>query len=44
MLAERVKDYPLLEEDPFPSLAAEDYSAYLRSQSGKLPNGLEKWL
>lgn len=43
-LAERLKDYPPLEESDFPSLAAEDYSAYLKSRSGKLPNGLEQWL
>ena len=32
MLAERLKDYPLLEESDFPSLAAEDYSTYLKSR------------
>ena len=44
MLAERLKDYPPLEESNFPSLAAEDYGTYLKSSSGKLPKGLEKWL
>jgi hypothetical protein len=44
MLAERLKDYPLLEESDFPSLAAEDYSTYLKSRSGQLPKGIEKWL
>lgn len=43
-LAERLKDYPPLEESSFPSLAAEDYGAYLKSRSGKLPKGLEQWL
>jgi len=37
MLAERLKDYPPLEESDFPSLAAEDYSIYLKSRSGQLP-------
>ena len=44
MLAERLKDYPLLEESDFPSLVAEDYSTYLKSHSGQLPKGIEKWL
>jgi hypothetical protein len=44
MLAERLKDYPQLEESDFPSLAAEDYSTYLKSRSGQLPKGIEKWL
>ena len=44
MLAERLKGYPPLEESNFPSLAAEDYGNYLKSQSGKLPKGLEQWL
>ena len=44
MLAERLKDYPPLEESDFPSLAAEDYGAYLKSRSGQLPKGLEQWL
>ena len=44
MLAERLKDYPPLEESNFPSLAAEDYGTYLKSNSGKLSKGLEKWL
>lgn len=44
MLAEKLKDYPMLEESDFPSLAAEDYGAYLKSHNGKLPKGLEKWL
>ena len=43
-LAERLKDYPLLEESDFPSLAAEDYGVYLKSRSGQLPKGLEQWL
>ena len=44
MLAERLKGYPPLEESDFPSLAAEDYSTYLKSRSGQLPKGLEQWL
>jgi hypothetical protein len=44
MLAERLKDYPPLEENDFPSLAAEDYGTYLKSHNGQLPKGLEKWL
>ena len=43
-LAERLKGYPPLEESSFPSLAAEDYGTYLKSRSGQLPKGLEKWL
>ena len=44
VLAERLKGYPPLEESDFPSLAAEDYDAYVKSHSGKLPKGLEQWL
>jgi len=44
MLAERLKDYPPLEESSFPTLADEDYNAYLKSRSGKLTKGLEQWL
>ena len=44
MLAERLKDYPPLEESDFSSLAAEDYGTYLKSRDGQLPKGLEKWL
>ena len=44
MLAERLKGYPPLEESDFPSLAAEDYGAFLKSRSGQLPKGLEQWL
>ncbi len=43
-LAERLKGYPPIEESSFPSLAAEDYDTYLKSRSGQLPEGLEKWL
>lgn len=43
-LAERLKGYPPIEESSFPSLAAEDYGTYLKSRSGQLPKGLEKWL
>lgn len=44
MLAERLKDYPPLEESCLPNLAAEDYSTYLKSHGRKLPKGSEKWL
>ena len=44
MLAEKLKGYPPLEESCFPSLAAEDYSANVKSRSGQLPKGLEQWL
>ena len=44
MLAERLNGYPPLEESDFPSLAAEDYGTYLKSRSGQLPKGLERWL
>ena len=44
MLAERLKDYPPLEESDFPSLAAEDYGTYLKSRNGHLPKGLEQGL
>ena len=44
MLAERLKDYPPLEESSFPTLAAEDYGTYLESRKGHLPKGLEQWL
>ena len=44
VLVERLKGYPPLEESNFPSLAAEDYGTYLKSRSGQLPKGLERWL
>ena len=43
-LSERLKGYPPIDESSFPSLAAEDYAAYLKSRSGQLPKGLEQWL
>lgn len=43
-LKEKLSAYPPLEESCFPSLAAEDYGTYLKSRSGQLPKGLEKWL
>lgn len=43
-LREKLSAYPPLEEICFPSLAAEDYGTYLKSRSGQLPKGLEKWL
>lgn len=44
VLSERLKDYPPLDENCFPSLAAEDYSHYLKSNGSILPKGSEKWL
>ncbi len=43
-LSERLKDYPMLTESDFPELSSESYSQMLRSNSGKLIKGLEKWL
>lgn len=43
-LSEKLRAYPPLEESSFPSLAAEDYGTYLKSRSGQIPKGLEKWL
>ena len=43
-LGEKLRAYPPLDESSFPSLAAEDYYTYLKSRSGQLPKGLEKWL
>lgn len=44
MLAEKLKDFPPLEDEDFPELDAQDYSAFQRNSSGKLTKGLEKWL
>lgn len=44
MLSERLKDYPPLEENCFPNLAAEDYGTYLKSRGGIISKGMEKWL
>ena len=43
-LSEKLSAYPPLEENCFPSLAAEGYGTYVKSRSGQLPKGLEKWL
>ena len=43
-LSEKLRANPPLEENSFPSLAADDYGTCLKSHSGRLPKGLEKWL
>lgn len=43
-LAEIVKDFPPLTQDAFPELSKSDFIDMVRSQNGRLPKGLEKWL
>ena len=43
-LMECLKEYPPLTDKDFPNLCAEDYQANIRSRSGKLSKGLQKWL
>ena len=43
-LAEVLKDYPPLTQEAFPELSEGDYEAIVKSQAGRLPKGLEKWL
>lgn len=43
-LAEIVKDFPPLTQEAFPELSKSDYIEIGKSQTGRLPNGLEKWL
>ena len=43
-LAEILKDFPPLTQDAFPELSKSDYIDMVKSQVGRLPNGLEKWL
>ena len=39
-----VSDFPPLQESDFLGLDAADYSEYLHTIAGHLPQGLEKWL
>lgn len=43
-LAEKLNGFPPLTMEDFPDLEDVDYKYYLKSHSGCLPDGLEKWL
>ena len=43
-LAEILKDFPPLTSEAFPELSKSDYINMIKSQTGRLPQGLEKWL
>lgn len=43
-LAEKLKDYPPLTQEAFPDLSKDEFIDMTKSQAGRLPEGLEKWL
>ena len=43
-LAERLKDYPPLTLEAFPELSESEFLDMIKSQAGRLPEGLEDWL
>ena len=43
-LAEKLKDYPPLTQEAFPDLSKDEFIDMAKSQAGRLPEGLEKWL
>ena len=43
-LAQQLAQYPSLSESDFPEVNAEDYAHFMRSSSGRVPKGIEKWL
>ena len=43
-LAQQLAQYPPLSESDFPELTTEDYAHHMRSSSGRVPEGIEKWL
>lgn len=43
-LALRLAEYPSLTDADFPDLSKSDYDNYIRSTSGHVTKGLDKWL
>ena len=43
-LAEILSQYAPLTDSDFPDLSKSDYDNYVRSNSGRIAKGLEKWL
>ena len=43
-LAEILKGFPPLTQEAFPELSKDEYIDMVKSRSGRLPKGLEKWL
>ena len=43
-LAEQLAQYAPLTDSDFPDLSKSDYDNYIRSTSGRIAKGLEKWL
>ena len=43
-LAEKLKDFPPLTQEAFPELSKDEFLDMVKSQAGRLPEGLEKWL
>lgn len=43
-LAERLAQYAPLTDSDFPDLSSSDYENFVRSTSGRISKGLEKWL
>lgn len=43
-LAEQLAQYAPLSENDFPDLSTKDYAYYMRSMSGRVSKGIEKWL
>lgn len=43
-LAERLAQYDSLTDADFPEVSAEDYASFAKNHSGRITNGLEKWL
>ncbi len=44
LLAEKLKDFPPLSPADFPEPSPSEYANFLKTRSGKLPKGCEKWL
>ena len=43
-LAERLAQYAPLTDADFPEISAEGYASFVKSHSGRISKGLEKWL
>ncbi len=43
-LAERLAQYAPLTDADFPEVSAEGYASFAKNHSGRITNGLEKWL
>lgn len=43
-LAEKLKGFPLLTMESFPELSESEFVDMVKSQAGRIPDGLEEWL